>query len=55
MHDPECPICRVVKATAPYRTKDRRGNPVEHPEPKPQRKQDPWELYDPNHLEMHGR
>ena len=35
MHDPECPICRVAKASAPYRTKDRRGVAIEHPEPKP--------------------
>jgi len=38
MHDPDCPICRVAKATAPYRTKDRRGVVVEHPERKPQPK-----------------
>ena len=35
MHDPECPICRVAIARAPYRTKDRRGVVIEHPEPKP--------------------
>jgi len=34
MHNPDCPICRVAIARAPYRTKDRRGVVVEHPEPK---------------------
>jgi len=42
MHDPECPICRVAIARAPYRTKDRRGVVIEH-EPEPAT----WELYEP--------